>query len=91
MSAPTLAAGVCSRPIWNTTALWQSGAAKNAALLSAKNVASKIGAELSEKRRIEERKESAIGLKSKGVPIEDIVDVMKLTPDEIAAFGLNRN
>ena len=44
----------------------------------------KRGAELREA----ERKETVMAFKSKGVPVDAIVEVMKLTPDEIKSMGL---
>jgi len=49
-----------------------------------------IGEKRAETRRKEDRKKTAIAFKSKGIPVNDIVDAMKLTPDEIKAFGLRR-
>ena len=39
-----------------------------------------------EKRREVERKETAIALKSTGIPVDAIVKAMKLTPGEIKTF-----
>ena len=47
-----------------------------------------IGEKRGEKQREEERKETALAFKSKGVPEDAIVEVMKLTPDEAKALGL---
>ena len=50
----------------------------------------KIGERRGEKRREEDRKGTAIALKSKGIPVDAIVEAMNLTPDEIDAFGLRQ-
>ena len=53
-------------------------------------IGEKRGIEIGEKRRKEERREAATALKSTGIPVDAIVKAMKLTPDEIEAFGLRR-
>jgi len=53
-------------------------------------IGKKRGIEIGETRRKEERKETAMALKSTGIPVSAIVKAMKLTPDEIEAFGLRR-
>jgi len=53
-------------------------------------IGKKRGIEIGEKKRVEDRKETAINFKSKGVPIDVIVESMKLTPEEIEAFDLSQ-
>ena len=47
-----------------------------------------MGEKRGEERREAERKETVMAFKSKGVPVDAIVEVMKLTPDEIKSMGL---
>ena len=52
-------------------------------------IGEKRGIEIGKKQRAEDRKETAINFKSKGVPMDVIVESMKLTPEEMEVFGLS--